>query len=155
MVRSPTAPARSKPLTAPRCDLLAARVPALRATLVHQRDFRREQLAQLDVQEPSGRTSTPPAARDAACATRPAVREVQALVKAGARRALDDIELALARIRTGDYGRCRACGAGIPLALLEAIPQTTLCLCCQRLSDGAEGRVPAARRTPTRAVSAR
>ncbi|MHA6797672.1 TraR/DksA family transcriptional regulator (plasmid) [Pseudonocardia bannensis] len=81
---------------------------------------------------------------------------MQALVEAGARRALDDIELALARIRTGDYGRCRACGAGVPPVLLEAIPQTTLCLCCHhRLSDGAEGRVLAPRRTPTRAVSAR
>ena len=155
MVLSRTVPARGKPLTTRRCDLLAARVPVLRAALVHQRDFRREQLAQLDVHEPSGRTSTLPAGPGAACDTPPAVREVQALVEAGARRALDDIELALARIRTGDYGRCRACGADIPLVVLEAIPQTTLCLRCHRPSDGAEGRVPAARCAPTRAVSAR
>jgi RNA polymerase-binding transcription factor DksA len=109
MVRSRTVPARSKPRIPRRCDLLAARVPVLRAALVHQRDFRREQLAQLDVHEPNGMTSMPPAGRRAACDTAPAVREVQALVEAGARRALDDIELALARIRTGDYGRCRAC----------------------------------------------
>jgi DnaK suppressor protein len=153
MVRSLPVPAPGKPLTARRCDLLAARVPVLRAALMRQRDFRREQLAQL-ADEASGRTASPPAGRGAAGDTAPAVREVQALVEAGALRALDEIELALIRIRTGDYGRCRACGADIPLAVLEAIPQTTLCLFCHRLSDDADGRVRAAH-TPTRAVSAR
>jgi DnaK suppressor protein len=60
------------------------------------------------------------------------LREVDALVAAGARQALADIELALVRIRTGHYGYCRSCGARIPLVLLEAIPKTTLCLVCQR-----------------------
>ena len=61
-------------------------------------------------------------------------REVEALVTAGARRALADIELALVRMRTGHYGYCRICGTGIPLVVLEAIPKTTLCLACQRFS---------------------
>jgi DnaK suppressor protein len=63
---------------------------------------------------------------------------VQALVEAGARQALHDIELALARIRTGVYGGCRRCGAAISLAVLEAIPQTTLCQRCHRRGNGAE-----------------
>ncbi|MHA6783225.1 TraR/DksA family transcriptional regulator [Pseudonocardia saturnea] len=95
-----------------------------------QRAFRREQLNQLDGPEPRRMTSTPRTDRGAAHHPTAPVREVEALVEQGARRALDDIELALARIRTGGYGRCRACGAGIDLAVLEAIPQTTLCLRC-------------------------
>ena len=139
MVRPRPMPTGGTLLTARRGDLPAERLPVLQAALVRQRDFRREQLAQLDVR--SGRTSPPRAVHGAACDTTPSVREVQALVEAGARRALDDIELALARIRTGDYGRCRACDSGIPLAVIESIPQTTLCLYCQRLGDHASGLV--------------
>lgn len=133
MVRSHPMPANSMLLIASRGDFLAERLPVLQAALERQRDFRREQLAQLDVHERSGRTSTPRAGQGAARDPTAAVREVQALVEAGARRALDDIELALDRIRTGDYGRCRACGAGIALAVIEAIPKTTLCQYCCRL----------------------
>ena len=60
-----------------------------------------------------------------------ALREVDALIAAGARQALNDIELALARMHTGRYGYCRTCGLRIPLVVLEAIPKTTLCLACQ------------------------
>ena len=60
-----------------------------------------------------------------------ALREVDALVAAGAHRALADIEMALSRIRTGRYGYCRSCEGPIPLVVLEAIPKTTLCLTCQ------------------------
>lgn len=138
MVRPRPMPAGGTLLPARRGDLLAERLPVLQVALVRQRDFRREQLAQLDVR--SGSTSLPRADHGAACDTTPSAREVQALVEAGARRALDDIELAL-RIRTGDNGRCRACGSGIPLAVIESIPQTTLCLYCQRLGDHAGGLV--------------
>lgn len=138
--------ARGTLLTARRGDLLAEHLPVLHAALVRQRDFRREQLAQLDMR--SGTTSPSQAVHGAACDTTPSVREVQALVRTAARRALDDIELALARIRTGDYGRCRACGSGIALAVIESIPQTTLCLDCQRLGDHAGGLVPARDRRP-------
>jgi DnaK suppressor protein len=123
---------------------LASRLPDLRAALERQRDFRREQLAQIDLHGP---TRTLPAANDAVDrAEEPtsALREVEALVAAGARRALIDIELALARIRTGDYGCCRMCGTAIPLAVLEAIPKSTLCLVCQQ---AAECSAPPARAT--------
>jgi DnaK suppressor protein len=121
---------------------LASRLPDLRAALERQRDFRREQLAQIDLHGP---TRTLPAANDAVDrAEEPtsALREVEALV--AARRALIDIELALARIRTGDYGCCRMCGTAIPLAVLEAIPKSTLCLVCQQ---AAECSAPPARAT--------
>jgi DnaK suppressor protein len=59
-----------------------------------------------------------------------ALDEVRAVVAAGARKALADIELALVRMSAGNYGRCRACGADIPLAVLTAVPRTTLCRSC-------------------------
>lgn len=111
----------------PRRPALAERLPVLQLRLERQRAFRREQL---DGPGPRRMTSAPHTDRGAAHHPTAPVREVEALVEQGARRALDDIELALARIRTGGYGRCSACGAGIDLAVLEAIPQTTLCLRC-------------------------
>ena len=63
------------------------------------------------------------------------MRQVAEQVARGARRALVDIELALARMCAGTYGRCRACDADIPLTLLMAIPQATSCLGCRRAFD--------------------
>jgi len=108
-------------------------LPVLRAALERQLRFRREQLARLrerdegssDAQLPDGRT------REAALA----LREVDALVAAGARRAISDIAAALDRMRRGRYGYCRSCGGRIPLAVLEAVPKTTLCLACQIRRD--------------------
>lgn len=122
-----------------RDDTLVALVPTLRATLERERDFRRDQLAQLD---PPERTLPAPSpvdhpvdrSREAAVA----LHEVDALIAAGARRALADIELALARMRTGGYGDCRTCGVGIPLVVLEAIPETTVCLACRGSAAHAE-----------------
>ena len=37
------------------------------------------------------------------------------------RKTLDEIELALARIKKGDYGTCRSCGTRIPDARLSAL----------------------------------
>ncbi|MDN5858304.1 MAG: TraR/DksA family transcriptional regulator [Pseudonocardia sp.] len=122
MTRLPSAPARDTHPAVLRSAHLEARLPALRESLLRQRDFRREQLAQFRWNDRTGQDRGTPSA----------VRDVQVLVAAGARRALEDIELALARIPTGAYGRCRECAAEIPLSVLEAIPQTTTCLSCQR-----------------------
>jgi DnaK suppressor protein len=114
---------------------LARRLPALRDELERQRDFREEQLAHLLAHDENGASLVGygPRATDGDAAR--ALREVRALVVSGARRALADIELALARMSEGSYGRCRACDAGIPVAVLVAIPATTLCQACQ-LSTG-------------------
>jgi RNA polymerase-binding protein DksA len=45
-----------------------------------------------------------------------------------ARGQLRQIEKALARIDTGEYGRCEICGKEIPVERLEAVPWTTLCI---------------------------
>lgn len=41
-----------------------------------------------------------------------------------------DIEHALARLASGEYGRCAACGEAIGSARLEALPTTSLCIDC-------------------------
>jgi DnaK suppressor protein len=71
-----------------------------------------------------------------------ALDEVRALVAAGARQALADIDLALARMNDGNYGRCRPCDAGIPLAVRTAIPKTTLCRACRPPAVGAASTAP-------------
>ncbi|MBP1686458.1 MAG: transcriptional regulator, TraR/DksA family [Deltaproteobacteria bacterium] len=43
---------------------------------------------------------------------------------------LGEIEGALARLRDGEYGNCVACGEPIPLARLDAIPETLYCRDC-------------------------
>lgn len=130
-------------------DALTSRLPGLRAALEQQRRFRREQLAMLDA---NGGTQERPARADSTDSRDQeavhAMREVDALVADGARRALADIELALVRMDTGRYGHCRSCGARIPLVVLEAIPKTTLCLTCQRGSErGDDQRSRAASRS--------
>jgi DnaK suppressor protein len=133
-------------------DSLAPRLPVLHAALNQQRHFRREQLAQL---HRSRRTHEWPAPADSSDPrnreTVLALREVDDLVAAGARRALADIELAMARMRTGRYGHCRSCGARIPLVVLEAIPETTLCLTCHHRSEpGEDQQSPCASRSENR-----
>ena len=42
-------------------------------------------------------------------------------------------EYALGRLEQGEYGICESCGTAIPLARLEVLPYTTLCVeCAQR-----------------------
>jgi DnaK suppressor protein len=130
-------------------DALTDRLPALRAALEQQHRFRREQLARLEGYggKPESGTSVDPAAPGDPEAVL-ALREVDALLAAGARRALADIELALVRMHTGRYGYCRSCSATIPLSLLEAIPKTTLCLAC-RFRDERRGQQGPRRTSPT------
>ena len=45
---------------------------------------------------------------------------------------LSRIERALEKVRKGEYGICEACGHKIPKARLDALPDATLCIKCQR-----------------------
>ncbi len=47
-------------------------------------------------------------------------------------RELARIEVALERMRQGEYGICEGCGTNIPTARLNALPYATLCIKCQR-----------------------
>ena len=46
------------------------------------------------------------------------------------RRTLDEIELALASMKSGAYGSCGACGEIIPDARLRALPWARYCVRC-------------------------
>jgi RNA polymerase-binding transcription factor DksA len=43
---------------------------------------------------------------------------------------LDDVEHALAKLDSGEYGTCESCGQPIPEARLEAKPAARLCISC-------------------------
>ena len=55
-------------------------------------------------------------------------------------RELVKIERALQQIRRGKYGICEGCERKIPLARLNALPYTTLCVTCQRDEENCGGR---------------
>lgn len=50
---------------------------------------------------------------------------------ATARRGLDDVKAAMARLAAGTYGICARCGERIPDARLEAVPEATHCVACK------------------------
>ena len=102
---------------------LAAHLPTLRAMLEEQRRFRIEQLVDL---AGAGHCTREDDAR----------REVASTLTTGARRALADIEAALARMRTGRYGVCLGCDEPIGADRLSVIPQAALCVECQRRTEG-------------------
>jgi DnaK suppressor protein len=52
-------------------------------------------------------------------------------------RTLGEIEIALGRLRAGDYGICERCGHDIPMARLNALPWTRVCIGC---ADDSERR---------------
>lgn len=45
---------------------------------------------------------------------------------------LAQIERALRRLKAGTYGKCEVCAVRIPVARLNALPFSTLCVKCQR-----------------------
>lgn len=48
---------------------------------------------------------------------------------------LRQLDLALARVISGDYGQCAACGEPIGAARLRAEPAATMCLTCQAKAE--------------------
>lgn len=51
----------------------------------------------------------------------------------GLRERLADIEDALNKMKTGEYGICENCGRGIEIEVLEAAPESGLCKNCKGL----------------------
>lgn len=49
---------------------------------------------------------------------------------------LNQIEDALKRIEEGTFGLCRVCGCEIPVARLEAVPTTKICVPCKENENG-------------------
>jgi DnaK suppressor protein len=107
-------------LPAPRdVPLSGDQLAVLRSMLEQQRAFRVDQLAQLHRPAPDSPlgTSDP---------------EIFRSLVAGARSALRDVQAALWRMDEGRYGLCVRCGDAIGLERLEILPQTALCVVCQR-----------------------
>ncbi|MCU0509560.1 MAG: TraR/DksA family transcriptional regulator [Anaerolineae bacterium] len=50
-------------------------------------------------------------------------------------RALKQVESALVRMAEQRYGRCERCAEEIDFARLKAVPETTLCMNCQRVVE--------------------
>jgi RNA polymerase-binding transcription factor DksA len=95
----------------------------LRTALLEQRQFRIEQLRELDATSTGGQLADL------------SLSEVSAALRAAARSALAEVDAALGRMQIGEYGICQDCGADIALARLEIVPMTALCMPCQRQSE--------------------
>jgi DnaK suppressor protein len=54
-------------------------------------------------------------------------------------REMQQIERALKRLKQGTYGLCEVCNSKIPVARLNALPFSTLCIKCQREMEHAGG----------------
>ena len=54
-------------------------------------------------------------------------------------RELRQIERAMVKIKSGNYGVCEGCQAKIPVARLNALPYSTLCVKCQREMESDAG----------------
>lgn len=107
----------------PRRALSPTQLATLRAALLEQRSFRRQQLATLH---------RPPVhvAMDAEVHV-----EVRDHLATAARAVLADVEAALDRMHTGHYGQCRACRRPIALSRLRICPQCLYCGECHRLQE--------------------
>ncbi len=58
--------------------------------------------------------------------------EVLQSLGVGAQSELRTIKSALARLESGDYGRCQVCGVAIGAARLDILPDTPFCKDCAR-----------------------
>jgi DnaK suppressor protein len=58
-------------------------------------------------------------------------RELDLVLSAQARAAVDEIDRALTKIDNGTYGVCETCGQPIPRARLKALPYASLCVQCK------------------------
>jgi DnaK suppressor protein len=57
------------------------------------------------------------------------------------RKLIKKIEETIARIESGDYGYCTACGVEIGIKRLEARPTATLCIDCKTLEEVREKQI--------------
>jgi DnaK suppressor protein len=67
---------------------------------------------------------------EAAAAVENATKDMLAVTLERERRTLNEVELALVRMKEGGYGICDHCSSEIPKARLEALPWARLCVHC-------------------------
>ncbi len=100
---------------------------ALRENLYEQRLFRQEQLRQFAVHS-SNRA-------DDRRRTDAAQIEVGVKLAASARMVLADVEAALARMDSGQYGTCHLCRRAVERHRLLIVPQARYCGRCQQVRE--------------------
>ena len=66
------------------------------------------------------------------------------------RRKLQKIDLAIFRLKRGDYGRCQECGELIQLGRLKIVPWTELCIDCKAEQELVEKNFPKTNPVPRR-----
>ena len=108
---------------------LGPRLPALRAELHEQRQFRKEQLDQLTMD-----------ATEAIVSSDYERLQITRVLESAAESAIREIEDAQQRLEQGGYGMCERCAKPIPWERLEALPMSRLCTSCQRLAELASSR---------------
>ena len=59
-------------------------------------------------------------------------QETDELLRRRLERRLVDLDRVNRRLEQGQYGKCESCGGDIPEERLAAVPDTTMCLACQR-----------------------
>lgn len=64
-----------------------------------------------------------------------AEQETMLTLQHNIRRELEQVNMALARLGNGTYGKCSNCGRPIPAARLEARPYSLYDIACQELAD--------------------
>ncbi len=62
-------------------------------------------------------------------------RDQEMSLAANAREMLDQIDLALHLIDTGQYGRCESCGRAIGKGRLQVFPRATMCVSCKQREE--------------------
>lgn len=58
--------------------------------------------------------------------------ETDELLRRRLERRLAELDHVLHRLEQGNYGKCESCGGEIPEERLQAMPDTTKCVSCQR-----------------------
>jgi DnaK suppressor protein len=79
---------------------------------------------------------------EAAAAVENATKDMLAVTLERERKTLNEVELALVRMKKGEYGICDHCETEIPRARLEALPWARLCVhCAERATNSNSFRV--------------
>lgn len=95
-----------------------------------------ESLKRLDELEKQDPYSDPSRLNDNAASDTEASEEADhdrvAALKNETKSKIERIKNSLAKIESGDYGKCEKCGAEIDASRLEIFPEATLCFECER-----------------------
>jgi DnaK suppressor protein len=116
----------TRTLAAPSEHRVTGRLDELREALIHRRDDRIRQIAELTAERSSDLADSQVHVFDA--------------VRCAAIAGLADTEAALQRLAEGCYGRCKQCGSPIEPERLEVLPMALRCTSCQYAQEAAAWR---------------